>query len=120
VAKYDVRLFRLKDFLFADAVIDSLTVTNGEEIRSDDLPALSTHIFARIWIEGEHVRLTFPDAGPLKLAIGGQTAKIQLQEIRDYLILTGDTEEIQDFLAKHADDKGIFPEGGSCSFTRRK
>ncbi len=115
VGEYDLHLVRLKDFLFADIVFSNLTV-NGEEVRDHDLPTLSTHFFARIWIEGDHLRLAAPDGGALKEAIDGH--QVNFQQISDMIVFTGDTSEIQNFLLKYGDNKQIFPD--SCGFTRRK
>jgi uncharacterized protein YceK len=117
--KYDLNLARLKDSFLADVVLDSLTSPKGEEIRSNDtLGGVTPHFFARIWIEGDHLRLAAPDGDSVETVVESRQANVQLQRISGYLILTGDTPEIRDFLTKYSEQ--IFPASRSCSFTRRK
>jgi uncharacterized protein YceK len=118
VWKYDLNLVRLKDSLFVDVVFDNLTTIGGEQITSNDLPPIPTHLFARMWINGDHLRLTAPEAGPLEDIVGKKQAKAPLQKIDDYIILTRNTPEIRDFLTEYADQ--IFPKSDSCGFTRRQ
>lgn len=118
VRKDDLHLSRLKDSFLADVVLDTLTSPKGEEIRGDDVLGVNTHFFARIWIEGDHIRLTLPDDDSLEAAAESRQANVQLQRISGYLILTSDTPEIRDFLTKYSEQ--IFPASRSCGFTRRK
>jgi len=114
--KSQVHLVRLGKFLFLDAYPASLD--SDEEKRNkapEPFPKISVHVFGRIWIEKDFLRIALLDdewvknlAEKKKLALG------YVSTIQESL-LTAPTEELQKLALQHAEDVKAFSwEIGLC------
>jgi hypothetical protein len=128
--RYSARLVRIKDYVFVDMMPDPPA--------DDDIWAyfyfMPVHIFGRIWIEGDTVRLAFLDQEWLNKKIErGELRMPQTQfddnvwiekaiedadrhayifagieEVKGTNVLTATTNELQRFAEKYAEDKKAF------------
>jgi hypothetical protein len=103
-ARYKFNLARLGGYLFFDAQPDP----------PDDDPAtfylwlIPTHIFGRIWIEGDVVRLAFLDNEWVEKMAKQGRLKIAHEEVQGEIVLTAPTKDLQSFARKYAQDEDVF------------
>ena len=103
--KSEVHLVRLGKFLFLDlypAGSDEDREHNGPE----PFPRIGVHMFGRIWIEKEFVRIALLDDDWVE-KIAAQK-KLHLLSTRDGNVLVGSTEELQALALQYAEDTKAF------------
>ncbi len=103
-ARYKAHLVRLGTFLFFDAEPDP----SSDEPCQDYLYLMSTHVFGRIWIEGDVVRIAMLDDEWLKKSLENDRAGIAHDEVEEAIVLTAATKDLQDFALNHAQDEEAF------------
>lgn len=103
-AKFQAHLLKLGDFLFLDIFPEESEMKNGL-YKGLLIPA---HGFSRIWIEGDSVRLAYLDPDWLKGMIDKKKIKIDYDLIDQTIILTAQTNELQNFALKYAEDNKAF------------
>lgn len=103
-AKFQAHLLKLGDFLFLDVFPEEPGMKNG--LYKGLL--ISAHGFSRIWIEGDSVRLAYLDPEWLKQMIDKKKVKIDHDFIDQGIILTAETNELQKFAVKYAEDAKAF------------
>src|SRR3972149_838104 len=99
-AKFQAHLLKLGDFLFLDVFPEEPEMKNGL-YKGLLIPA---HGFSRIWMEGDLVRLAYLDPDWLKQMIDKKKVKIDHDFIDQSIILTAQTEDLQKFAVKYAED----------------
>jgi hypothetical protein len=103
-AKFQAHLLKLGDFLFLDVSPEELDRKNGL-YRGLFIP---THGFARIWIEGDSVRLAYLDPDWLVHMVDSKKISIGHDFIDKTIILTAQTKDLQKFALKYAEDDKAF------------
>ncbi len=102
---YDVRLVRLRNLLFVDGLLREVRDKGEDGLAIGTVPA---HIFGRIYIEGDNLRLAMLDDEWLKKAIAENRVKIGHETMGDTIVLTASTAELQQFALKYAENKDAF------------
>lgn len=103
-AKFQAHLVKLGDFLFLDIFPEESEMKNG--LYKGLL--ITAHGFSRIWIEGDSVKLAYLDPDWLKDMIDKKKIKIGHDFIDQGIILTEQTNELQNFALKYAEDVKAF------------
>jgi len=103
-AKFQAHLVKLENYLFLDLFPGEPDMKNDFYI-GHLIPA---HSFARIWIEGDHVRLSALDPDWFKKMIEMKKIKIGHDFIDQSIILTAQTKDLQKFAIKYAEDNKAF------------
>ena len=103
-AKFQAHLLKLGGFLFLDVFPEEPEMKNGL-YKGLLIPA---HGFSRIWMEGDLVRLAYLDPDWLKQMIDKKKVKIDHDFIDQSIILTAQTEDLQKFAVKYAEDAKAF------------
>jgi len=107
-AKFRAHLGRLGESLFLDISLISFT----EAGVTDSLPLIHlipAHTIWRIWIEGDVLRLAILDVRVLKNASTDETARIAREDLDEQIVITAPTQELQEFVLRHAEDAKAFP-----------
>lgn len=99
VAKYNVHLLRLREWLFLDIAPQA----------QPDL-AIPGHMFAKVWMEGGDLRLVLLDEDWLKQMAEAGRAPQSVVGPAKQLILTAPTLELQSFVLANAADPKAFDE----------
>ncbi len=105
---YDVRLVRLHDFLFVDALLRDVCHKGEGDMGLEGLGRVTAHVFGRIFVKGDSLRLAMLDHEWLKTAIAENRVEIRHETIGDTIVLTASTLELQNFALKYADDQHAF------------
>lgn len=102
-AHFVARLVRLDGKLFMDTYPD-------EEIDNDfyKLHLVPAHIFGRIWIEGDSLKMNMLDGDWLDSMLNSGELTIAHEEIDEGTVLTASTEELQKLAIKYSDDPEAF------------
>ncbi|MDD1777525.1 MAG: hypothetical protein LUQ65_05095 [Candidatus Helarchaeota archaeon] len=103
-AKFQAHLLKLGGFLFLDVFPEEPEMKNGL-YKGLLIPA---HGFSRIWMEGDSVRLAYLDPDWFKQMIDKKKVKIDHDFIDQSIILTAQTEDLQKFAVKYAEDAKAF------------
>ena len=103
-AKFKAHLVRLEKFLFLDIVPEEPD-TKNDFYKGHLIPA---HSFAKIWIEGDLLRLATLDGDWLKNMINKKKIKIGHEWLDQTIILTAPTKDLQKFVLKYAEDSKAF------------
>jgi tetratricopeptide (TPR) repeat protein len=114
--KSEVHLVRLGEFLFLDASPAHLT-KEEEALNKGPLqfPQVGLHIFGRIWIEGDVVRIALLDDEWVTNMDKENKLPVGYTSTDDDTILTASTEELQKFVLRYAEDPKAFSfEVGLC------
>ena len=73
---------------------------------------IATHLFTRIWLEGDTLRMASLENDWLKAQIDGGKLSIPHMQHEDDIVLTASTQELQKFVLEVAEDAGAFPHPG--------
>jgi len=105
-AHFETHLVRLGDYLFLD------TYPDDDEIENDfyKLHLVPAHIFGRVWISLDTLRLSLLDADWLKKNLEKGSVKLAHEIVDGSLVLTAEPEKLQAFAKKYADDPDAFAE----------
>ncbi len=101
------RLVRLGEFLFIDFGSPEFNEGKPAEI---PYPAVTSHIFGRIHISRENVRMDMLSDDWVSKQIKTGTLSLACAETPEGWILTAKTEELRKFALEHADDEAAFSE----------
>jgi len=121
--KSEVHLVRLGKFLFLD-LYPARPDEDGERHGPEPFPRIGVHMFGRIWIEKEFVRIALLDDEWVEKIAAEK--KLHLLSTRDGNVLSGSTEELQGLALQYAEDTKAFswdialcradpPPAGDCS-----
>ncbi len=102
--RYKAHLVRLGTLLFFDAEPDP----SSEDSCQDYLYLMPTHVFGRIWVEGDIVRLAMLDDERLKKSLDKNKAEIAHDEVEETIVLTAATKDLQNLAPNHAQDEEAF------------
>ncbi|MBA4311983.1 MAG: hypothetical protein C0417_05075 [Chlorobiaceae bacterium] len=67
------------------------------------------HTISKIWLTGDTLRLSMLDNDWLQRMVDNNAFKISHARINDQIVLTASTEELQQFVLKHAENARAFP-----------
>jgi hypothetical protein len=99
---YYAYLGRLGDFWFLDSY---------RQIRQDEnFDLIPTHLFFRLWLEGDTLHLAALEGDWLDEMIGKKKISISHLLLEDEIILTAATPELQQFVRRFAEDREAFPD----------
>lgn len=99
---YYAYLGRLGDFWFLDSC---------QQIRQDEnYDLIPTHLFFRLWLEGDTLRLAALDGDWLDEMIGKKNISISHLLLEDEIVLTAATPELQQLVRRFAEDREAFPD----------
>ncbi len=103
---FQAHLVRLGGYWFLDFFPD------GPDIGDDfyKLHLLRAHSFARIWLQGDRLRIGLLSSDWLKKKIDEKSVEIDHQLADDSLLLTASTRELQDLLFRYATEEKAFGE----------
>jgi len=104
-AKFEANLVKLGQALFLDLFPQSPDLKN--DLQQAHL--LNVHTFSRVWIEDDTLRLAMLEHDWLKTMIDSGKVNIQHEVLDRQVVLTAPTKELQQFVVRHANDKGAFP-----------
>jgi hypothetical protein len=71
---------------------------------------IPTHLFFRIWIEGDVLRIAMLDIEWFMKSIEENEISIRHEVLEGFIVLTASTEELQGLVLKYADDEQAFPD----------
>lgn len=107
---YFAYLGRLGDFWFLDSY---------QQIREDEEDhVIPAHMFHRLWLDGDTLRLATLDGDWLKEMIDKKEIDIAHLRRGDEVLLTASTPELQQLLRRFAEDREAFP--GPAKYVRLK
>jgi hypothetical protein len=106
-AEFEARLLRLGSHTFLDTYPNSTSYEN-ELFFAHLTPG---HIFSRVSLEGESLKLTHMDVEWLGTMLEAGTVKIRHERFPDGIFLTAPTAELQAFFLEHADNADAFSIG---------
>jgi hypothetical protein len=98
-------LVKLGDAMFVDIEPSS---DKPEQTVRIPFPTMKVHVFGRIWIEKDSVRMELLDDDGMKAAVASGKTRLTYVNGDDGLALTSTTEQLQAFAREHADDKDAF------------
>jgi hypothetical protein len=103
-AEFEAHLGRLDKFLFLD------TYPEEPEIENDlyKLHLIPAHIFFKIWVKDDTLRLAALDPDWLKNMIDQKKVNIAHERVEDSIVLTASTKALQEFVLKYAEDAEAF------------
>jgi hypothetical protein len=99
-----VHLVKLGDAMFVD--IEPNT-EKPDHITRIPFPMAKVHVFGRIWIEKDSVRMGLLDDEGMKAAVASGKTRLTYINAED-LVLTSTTMQLQAFAREHANDKDAF------------
>jgi hypothetical protein len=107
VSFYDARVGRVGDSLFLDVEPEESHV---EELLAEEAwpQLLPFHTFYRVEVDGGVLRLFFLDHDWLEEKIAGGEITIPHEIIKDSILLTATTEELQALVVRYAQDEEAF------------
>jgi hypothetical protein len=102
-AHFVARLVILDGKLFMDTYPD-------EEIDNDfyKLHLVPAHVFGRVWIEGDSLKMNMLDGEWLDSMIDSEELTIAHEAIEEGTVLTASTDDLQKLVIKYADDPEAF------------
>ncbi len=100
-----VHLVKLGDAMFVD--FEPNTEKPAETTRVP-FPATKVHVFGRIWIDKDSIRMGLLDDEGMKGAVASGKTRLTYVNGDDGVVLTSTTEQLQAFAREHADDKDAF------------
>lgn len=71
---------------------------------------IPAHTFARVWIEGDVLRIAPMNPQWLEELISEKKARIAHERIEDTIVLTASTKKLQRFILQYAEDEDAFVE----------
>lgn len=104
-AKFAANLVKLGQVYFLDLFPESPDLKN--DLQQAHL--LNVHTFSRVWLEDDTLRLAMLEHDWLKTMIESKKVRIKHELLGDQIVLTAPTKELQQFVVRHANDKGAFP-----------
>jgi len=104
---FEAHLVKLNGRLFLDAVQTKNRMSGQEEDMGIAVPG---HLFARVSIEGDSLRLDLLDQDWIKDKLETRKISIAHEELDGDIVLTASTPELQRFVLGHVNDKGAFEE----------
>jgi len=115
---FAVRLARLGDYLFVDAILKETTI-QGKNADTDGL-WIPVHYFGRIEVDQDqlHVRLLGSDWLDAALKDGRTDLRHEMTDEDTISFLTAPTADLQEFAIRYAWDEEVF--SYQCDFWRRK
>lgn len=114
-AKFAAHLVKLGSYQFLDLFPTSIDLKN--DLQQAHL--LPTHMFFRVWLEKDTLRLAILEHDWLKKMIDENKTNIKHEVVDKRVVLTASTSALQKFIAQNADDPGAFPRP-KTSLTRRR
>lgn len=106
----NARLVKLGDALF----VDFEGATDDEDLppktTSSPFPIVPTHMFGRIWIEKDTLRIHLLQEDWIKKQIKAGTFKLPYLEVNGSILLSAKTEDLRQFAQQHAEDQDAFSE----------
>jgi hypothetical protein len=112
---FEAHLVKLNGRLFLDAVQTKNRISGQEEDMGIAVPG---HMFARVSIEGDSLRLDLLDQDWIKDQLATGKTSIGHEEVDGDIVLTASTSKLQEFIVEHAGDKGAFEQ--SAPLQRKK
>lgn len=103
--KIEAHLLRLGTDLFLDTTVDDLSEVKNDYPKFHLLPV---HLFTKISIEGDVLRFATLDYGWIKKGIEQKKITLRHEKLKDMTLLTASTQELQEFIRAHADEKEAF------------
>ena len=102
-AHFVARVFKLDGKLYMDTYPD-------EEIDNDfyKLHLVPAHIFGRVWIDGDSLKMNMLDGEWLETMIDSDELTIAHEVIDGGTVLTASTDDLQNLAIKYADDPEAF------------
>lgn len=106
-SRYKAYLVRVGEFLFLDAYPDGEAFKELAAAEAH-LPVVPTHIFVRVWLEGDALRIAYLDDEWLEAKIEAGEVQIAHERTGDYLVLTAAPKELQALVLQYAEDESAF------------
>jgi hypothetical protein len=107
-------LVKLESNLFLDVFPDALPSGQDDpqkvELFYNAFFFVRAHTFVKIEISGNRMSLWMTDDEKLSNLLASQPSPVAFQSVDDRPVLTASTKDLQAFVAKHADDDGVFAE----------
>jgi hypothetical protein len=99
-------LLRLGDNLFVDF---GTPKESDLKLTRSPFPSINVHTFGRIWIEKDSIRFNLLGSDD-ELKKAEVTGKVKLSYVNadSGIVITGTTEQLQEFAREHADDTSVF------------
>jgi hypothetical protein len=104
-AKFDANLVKLGPYLFLDLFPTSVDFTN--DLQQAHL--LSTHTFLRLWLDEDTLRLTMLEHDWLRRMIDEKRVAIKHERLKERIVLTASTPDLQKFMQTYGDNTEAFP-----------
>lgn len=107
-AQFEVHLVKLKQHLFLDFFPTEII---NEETRLNALATMTLipgDLFAKVHEIGPELKIAFMDPDRIKDLLTKKPRIVRHQIVKDNLGLTGSTKELQKFMIKYANFKGLF------------
>jgi hypothetical protein len=114
-AKFAAHLVKLGTHRFLDLYPISIDLKN--DLQQAHL--LPTHMFFRVWLDKDTLRLATLEHDWLKKMIDEKKISTQHEVVDRRVVLTAPTAELQQLVVAHADDHGAFPKPRT-GLTRRR
>ena len=115
--RFEVHLFKIGNQQFLDLFPD---VSALKELKQNDLyrfHLFPVHTFAKVTQIEPALQMAFADPKWFEAHLNENPKALRHERIEDRIVLTASTQELQDFIRKHAETKGPF---GEASDLRRK
>lgn len=105
-----IRFLKLDGKFFVDAEPPDIDL---DKDKSTDMlfPVVGAHIFGRIWIEKDEIKMKLLDQDWLRDAILGKRIHLDYVYTKGALLLAANTDDLQRFAIQFADDKDAFGDG---------
>jgi hypothetical protein len=97
-------LVKLGDAMFVDIETDTKKLEKNSRV---PFPVTNLHLFGRIWIEKDTIRMGLLDDDGMKKAVSSGKTRLTYVHADD-LLLTSTTEQLQTFAREHVNDKDAF------------
>jgi hypothetical protein len=105
---FDAHLVRLGGFWFLDFYPADPDLPAADAFYR--LHLMKAHSIARIWIEGDVVRIALLDSDWVKKGIDEKRLDIKHEIVEDGILLTDTTLAFQDLASRHGNDQEAFPD----------
>jgi len=102
--RFDARPLMLGTYLFID-VKPNPPDSDNDVYQGLMLPL---HLFGRVWIQGDSLRIAWLDGDYVKDQVDKGDAGVTIDDMDEDQILTSSTQELQAFVLRHVDDSDAF------------